>query len=127
MSEISISVAGGGSLSIDSETMRKRLEAIRNNLQTAIDNGAPNAERLQDRLNKVNGQLDRLTRFEGKDVEVSAEYAARQLDLGLKYLQEGQNALGELAGYGINSSAGAKLESWASRLGFLRGHVDQVG
>ena len=114
MSTIGIEIQGSSlSGSIDVDKMRDRLGAMRDRMQQEIDNGN-NSEKLADRLNKVNSQIDRLGRLDGQNLSISADRAQAELEKGMQYLSEGMKFL---QGQGEGSTQSSdKLGRWFDHL-----------
>lgn len=125
MSTIGIEIQGSNLTgSIDVETMRDRLGLMRDRLQQEID-GGNNSEKLADRLNKVNSQIDRLDRLDGQNVKISADRARAELESGMKYLSEGMKFL---QGKGEGSTASSdKLGRWFDHLDSVYRTIDRRG
>lgn len=119
MSEISISIGGSAAgTMIDTNSMRERLESMKNQINKAIESGVGDADALSDRLGKIDGQLDRLDHFENKEITISADRAAMELQRGMNQISDG---LGFLMRNGEDMpGAGAieeRLEFWQQKLG----------
>jgi hypothetical protein len=112
--------------SYDVESMHNRLTAMRNQLSRALDASGGNNAILQDRLNKVDSQINRLDRLSGNGpIEVSAQAAMREIEKGMRYLQEGIDALNGPASQlpGAERMAG-KLGSWFDHLSNTHRQID---
>lgn len=129
MSEININVGGSMSgVTIDTETMRDRLETIREQLQRSIDRGIGDPEQLQDRINKVDSQLARLDQYAGQDVEISSARAAMELQRGLKQIGDGLDFVNRQAeGFDHATTMEQRLESWQGKLLNHQGRLDTWG
>ncbi|GEM_PF-5128611 len=117
MSSIGIQIQGsqyGGSIDVDS--MRDRLNAMRDRIQQEIDNGNT-SDKLADRLGKVNSQIDRLDRLDGKDVAISASRAKAELENGMRFLSEGMQFL---------QNTGDGESKAANQVGRWYDHLDSV-
>ncbi|MCC6908875.1 MAG: hypothetical protein IT430_13105 [Phycisphaerales bacterium] len=123
MSSIGIEIQGTqltGSIDVDS--MRDRLTSMRDRLQQEID-GGNNSERLADRLNKVNSQIERLERLSDQNVTVTADRARAELESGMRYLSEGMKFL-ENQGEG-QSTAATKVGRWYDHLNSVYRTIDR--
>ena len=125
MSTIGIEIQGSSlSGSIDVDKMRDRLGAMRDRMQQEIDNGN-NSEKLADRLNKVNSQIDRLGRLDGQNLSISADRAQAELEKGMQYLSEGMKFL---QGQGEGSTQSSdKLGRWFDHLDSVYRTIDRRG
>ena len=125
MSTIGIEIQGSSlSGSIDVDKMRDRLGAMRDRMQQEIDNGN-NSEKLADRLNKVNSQIDRLGRLDGQNLLISADRAQAELEKGMQYLSEGMKFL---QGQGEGSTQSSdKLGRWFDHLDSVYRTIDRRG
>ncbi len=125
MSTIGIEIQGSNLTgSIDVEKMRDRLSAMRDRMQQEIDNGN-NSEKLADRLNKVNSQIDRLDRLDGQNLSITADRAQAELENGMRYLSEGMKFL---QGQGEGSTQSAeKLGRWFDHLDSVYRTIDRRG
>ncbi len=123
MSSIGIQIQGsqyGGSIDVDS--MRDRLTAMRDRMQQEIDNGN-SSDKLADRLGKVNSQINRLDRLDGQDVTISASRAKAELENGMRFLSEGMQYL-QKTGDG-ESTAANKVGRWYDHLESVYRTIDR--
>ncbi|MCL4198041.1 MAG: hypothetical protein KJZ69_11180 [Phycisphaerales bacterium] len=109
---------------IDVETMRNRLTSMRDRLQQEIDSTGGNPQML-DRLAKIDSQIERLDRLDGRNLSVSAERMQREIANGMKYLGEGLDYL-QRQGEGNTAEAG-KLQRWFDHLDSVYRHIDTHG
>jgi len=125
MSTIGIEIQGSNLTgSIDVEKMRDRLGTMRDRMQQEIDSGN-NSEKLADRLNKVNSQIERLDRLDGQNITMSADRAQAELEKGMKYLSEGMKFL---QGQGEGSTQSSeKLGRWFDHLDSVYRTIDRRG
>jgi len=109
---------------IDVETMRNRLSNMRDRLQQEIDSTGGN-EQMLDRLAKIDSQIDRLDRLDGRNISVSAERMQHEIANGMKYLSEGMEYL-QRNGEGSSAAAG-RLERWFDHLDSVYRTIDRRG
>ena len=113
MSTIGISISGLGlNDSINVQRMNARLNAASERLGEEIGTDGSTHPVLGQRLETLNGQIERLHTYDGQSVEVSAEYAMDQLASGMRYLQEGIHFSEK---NGRTNEAG-KLQEWYDHL-----------
>lgn len=129
MSTINITVGNSNAgVTIDVERMTDRLNMLKDRLQSAIDRGLGDPDELQDRMNKIDSQLERINQYSGQDVNVSAGTAAKELERGINQLDDGMRFLGHLGDQVEHGDAlGEKLKRWQETLFDHQGRLNTFG
>jgi hypothetical protein len=126
MSTISIGIQGSNAnYSIDVDQMRERLDMMHNRLSREIEEKGGEAPALAKRLAKIESQLERLDRLDGKELDITADRAKMELNRGMDLLREGAQYLKDTA----DAEGGAmnKLQSWFDHLNGVYRQVDTRG
>lgn len=129
MSAINFNINGGaGHYTINAEQMRARLEGIKSGLNTAIEKGLGNPDVLQDRLNKVDSQIERLDQLAGQNIDISSQRAQMELARGAKLVDEGLRFTMGLRDNGVRvGRAPEHLQNWLDHIHQQQGRLDTLG
>ncbi len=129
MSAINFNINGGaGQYTMNTEQMRARLEGIKSGLNTAIEKGLGNPDVLQDRLNKVDSQIERLDRLAGENINITSQRAQMELARGAKLIEEGIRFTLGLRDNGVRTGrAPERLQNWLDHIHQQQGRLDTMG
>lgn len=129
MSAINFNINGGaGQYTINSEQMRARLEGIKSGLNTAIERGLGDPDVLQDRLNKVDSQIERLDRLAGQNINITSQRAQNELARGAKLIEEGIRFTLGLRDNGVRTGrAPEQLQNWLDHIHQQQKRLDIIG
>jgi len=108
---------------MDVEKMQQRLTDSKARLELAIEHHPERADVLQDRIDKIDRQIERLNEMEGKDINLSPDRALQTLGDGSRFVNEGLNFLDQIGhegGWDHN-----RLSEWADIIQNKSDHVDR--